>query len=120
MFRLHSQSLGEPGLKFKCLVWLKSRAGLETQNGFFQQKREGLAAHTPLGLGAGARSEEELWNCFQASVPQPPVPPPAPGLTFFLLFSKPLLEEAGSGLSYYGLSPAPRYGCDRWSLAMGI
>ena len=45
---LHGQRLGEPVLKFKCLVQLKSRAGLETQDGFFQQRGEGLAAHTPL------------------------------------------------------------------------
>lgn len=34
----------------------------------------------------------------------------------FLLFSKHLPEEAGSGLNDYGLSAAPRYSWDPWSL----
>lgn len=34
----------------------------------------------------------------------------------FLLFLKRLPEEAGSGLNDYGLSAAPRYSWDPWSL----
>lgn len=37
----------------------------------------------------------------------------------FLLFSKHLPEEAGSGFSDYGLSATPRYSWDPWSLVGG-
>lgn len=53
----------------------------------------------------------ELLPSICPSVPAPS--PKAQGSHSF--YSKPLLEEAGSGLSL-----APRYGCDQWSLVMGI
>lgn len=46
--------------------------------------------------------------------PTPRRPHPCPGLRLFLLFSC-LREEAGSGLSDYGLSVAPTCGWGGWS-----
>lgn len=70
-------------LKFRCLVQLKSSAELESQDGFFQQRGQCLAAQSPLGRTSGARADEELGRYFHASAPRP-----CPGRTFFLLFSK--------------------------------
>lgn len=46
---LHSVSLGKLVLEFRCIVQLKSSADLETQDGFFQQRGQGLAAQTLWG-----------------------------------------------------------------------
>lgn len=68
---LHSQSLRRPVLKFRCLVQLKSSAELESQDGFFQQRGQRLAAQSPLGRRSGARADEELGRYFHASAPAP-------------------------------------------------
>lgn len=97
-------------LKCRCLVPLKSSADdPESQDGFFQQRGQGLAAQTHLGPD----QERSFVNTSMHLSPRPRL---CPGFMHFLLFSKQLPEETGSGLGYYGLSAIPRNCSDRWSL----
>lgn len=71
---------------FMCLVQLKSRAGLETKDGFFQQRGEGMAANTP--LWDWDQGPDQRRGCGTASIHLSLCPcslPQDPGLTFFLL-----------------------------------